>query len=93
MASLDASNAAVYSASQEEVATVRWHRDCQDTGPGPSVKRYPPTLRLVSGQFAQSESVKPMILTLLDPPSVSSRSLVPFRYRTTRIAAVQWPYV
>ena len=39
MASFEASNAAVYSASQEEVATVRCRLDCYDTGPEPKVKR------------------------------------------------------
>ena len=90
MASLDASKAAVYSASQDDVATVRWRRDCQEIGPEPSVNKYPLTLRLVSGQLAQSESVNPMILIGLAPPNVSSRSLVPFKYRMTHTAAVQW---
>ena len=89
IASFDASNAVVYSASHEDVATVRCHLDCQDTGPEPRVNRKPPTLRLVSGQLAQSESVKPVILISLFPPSTSSRSLDPFKYRTTRIAAFQ----
>src|SRR5277367_804839 len=71
IASLEASKAAVYSASQKDVATVPWSRDCQEIGPDPSVKRYPPTLRLVSGQLSQSESVKPTIFMSLNPPSVS----------------------
>jgi hypothetical protein len=90
IASFEASKAAVYSASHEEVATVRCRLDCHETGPEPKVKRYPPTLCLVSGQLAQSESVKPVIFMSLSPPSTSVRSLDPFEYRTTQIAVFQW---
>ena len=39
IASFDASRAAVYSASHDEVATVFCFRDCQDIGPDPKVNR------------------------------------------------------
>ena len=38
-ASFDASNATVYSASQDDVATVRCRLDCQDIGPEPKVNK------------------------------------------------------
>src|SRR6266567_6853589 len=67
--SFDASNAAVYSASHDELATVFCFFKFHETKPAPRVKPYPPTLLLVSKQFAQSESVYPM--------SCCSRGLCP----------------
>jgi len=57
IASLEASNAAVYSASHDELVTVFCFFAFQETNPDPSVKLKPPTLLLVSRQLAQSESV------------------------------------
>ena len=57
IASLEASNAAVYLASHDELATVFCFFTFQETNPNPRVKPKPPTLLLVSRQLAQSESV------------------------------------
>ena len=78
--SFAALNAAVYLASQEDVAMVFCFLAFHKMRPDPSMKPYPPILLLVSRQFAQSESVKPMSLIGLFPPRASLRSLVPLRY-------------
>lgn len=84
-------NAAIYSALQDDAATVFCLQTAHDIAPLPRFQAYPPTLHLVSGQLAQSESVYPVRLTSFPfPPSQSHRSLVPFRYRTRRMAAFQW---
>ena len=88
-ASFAASNAAVYSASHDELATVFCFFAFQEINPAPKVNPYPPTLLLVSKQLAQSESVYPTNHRSVSPPSISLRSRVPLRYRTTRIAAFQ----
>ena len=78
--SFAASNAAVYSASQEDVAMVLCFLVFQEMRPDPSVNLYTLILLLVSRQFAQLESVKPMSPMGLSPPRFSLRSLVPLRY-------------
>ena len=57
IASLEASNAAVYSASHDELAMVFCFFAFQEINPDPRVKPKPPTLLLVSRQLAQSELV------------------------------------
>ena len=57
IASLEASNAAVYSALHDELATVFCFFTFQETNPNSGVKLKPPTLLLVSRQLAQSKSV------------------------------------
>ena len=74
MDSFAASNATVYSASHEEVATVFFLHAFQDISPEPRVNLYPPTLLLVSRQLAQSKLVRPRSLISLWPPRVSLRS-------------------
>lgn len=89
MTSLDASKAAVYSASHDEVATVFCFRAFQEINPEPKVNPYPPTLLLVSRQLAQCESVN--LMSDIDfPPRRNFKSLDPFKYRMTHIAAFQW---
>ena len=92
IASLEASNAAVYSALHKEVATVFCLRALHEINPDPRVKPYPPTLLLVSRQLVQSESVKPMSFTSPVPPKRSFKACVPLRSRTTQIAAFQCEY-
>ena len=79
MDSFAASNATVYSASHEEVATIFCLCAFHDISPEPRVNPYPPTLLLVSRQLAQSESVRPRSSISLWPPRVSLRSRVPFK--------------
>jgi hypothetical protein len=89
IASFDASKAAVYSASHDELATVFCFFTFHEIRLAPKVKPYPPMLLLVSRQFAQSESVYPTSCMSASPPRVNLRSHVPFKYCTTRIAAFQ----
>jgi len=79
MASFEASNAAVYSASHDELATVFCFFAFHEIRPAPKVKPKPPTLLLVSRQFSQSESVYPTSRKLVSPPKINSRSQVPLR--------------
>jgi hypothetical protein len=60
LASHDAKQAALYSASVEERATVGCFLLIQEMQPEPSVKQYPVTERLESTSPAQSESQKPI---------------------------------
>lgn len=77
--SLAVSNAAIYSASQEEEATTFCLRAAQEMAPDPSEQTYPPTLRRVSRQLAQSESLNAWSVIGSPPPRCNLRSLVPFR--------------
>ena len=74
------SNAAMYSASHNEAATVRCFLAAHDTAPVPRFQTYPPTLRRVLGQLAQSESVKPVSVVLpLMPLRCSHKLRMPFK--------------
>ena len=53
--SLAVSNAAIYSASQDEPATTFCLHVAQEMTPDASEQTYPPTLRCISRQLAQSE--------------------------------------
>ena len=88
IASFAAFDAAIYSASTVERATVGCFLDDHETGLPAIVKTNPPTERLESLSWAQSESVH---LTnsngSLRPPRVSMKSAVPFKYLKTHFTA------
>ena len=52
IASFEHLKAAIYSALQEEMATVFYFLELQETMADPKVNKYPPTLHLVSRQLA-----------------------------------------
>lgn len=80
----------MYSASHDDAVMVFCLRADYEIKPDPRLQAYPPMLRLVSRQLAQSESVNPTRFIVLPfPPNVSFRSCVPFKYQTSRIAAFQ----
>ena len=75
---LAGSKPVIYSTSHDEAATVVYLCAIHEMMPDPSENPYLPTLRLVSRQFAQSESVKPNSF-VVQPPSFNCRLCVPFR--------------
>src|SRR4051794_18970287 len=91
MASLVAFEAAMYSASTVDNATVGSFFDNQEIELPAMSKMKPPIDCLVSTSCAQSESVHPTRLTPLPgPPKVSPKCTVPFKYLSRHFIASKW---